>query len=57
MKIVVIECKGEEADGGRFAVLVPENALWALQLLCVRAGQKILKEEDEHERASQLVRS
>ena len=47
MKIVVIESKGEEASGGRFPVLIPEKDLWALELLCARAGQKILVIKEE----------
>jgi hypothetical protein len=47
MTIVVVESKEAEGDGGRLAVLVPEKDLWAFQVLCARAGQKILREEDE----------
>lgn len=53
MKIVVIE--SEESEGGRLGVIVPEKALWAFEVLCARAGQKILKEVDED--ACQPVRS
>lgn len=45
MKIVVVESK--EEDSGRVAVLVPEKALWAFQILCARAGQKILVIKEE----------
>jgi hypothetical protein len=45
MKIVVIESK--EGDGGRLVVLVPEEALWPFQVLCARAGQKILGIKEE----------
>lgn len=45
MKVVVVESK--EEDSGRVAVLVPENALWAFQVLCARAGQKILVVKEE----------
>ena len=45
MKIVVVESK--EEDSGRVAVLVPEKALWAFQVLCARAGQKILVIKEE----------
>jgi hypothetical protein len=45
MKIVVVESK--EEDGGSLAVLVPEKALWAFQVLCARAGQKVKAITDE----------
>ena len=45
MKIVVVECK--EADGGRLAVLLSAEDLWAFQILCARAGQEILRVAEE----------
>jgi hypothetical protein len=47
MKIVVIESK--EGHAGCLAVFVPENDLWALQVLCARAGQKVLVIKDQED--------
>ena len=55
MKIVVVESK--ESESGRLGVIVPEKALWAFQVLCARAGQKILKEVDEHASQPEPVRA
>jgi len=53
MKIVVVESR--EEDGGRLAVIVPAEDIWAFQVLCARAGQEILKIEEEKD--EELVRS
>lgn len=49
MKIVVIESK--ESEGGRVAIVVPEEDIWAVQVLCARAGQHILAVEEEEAHA------
>jgi len=45
MKIVIVESK--EGLGGCLATFVPESELWALEVLCARAGQKVLSISDE----------
>ena len=45
MKRVVIE--ESSAVGGRLVVLVLASDLWALQVLCARAGQKVLAIKDD----------
>lgn len=45
MKVVIVESK--EAPGQRLAVLVSESDLWPLQVLCARAGQKVLAVKEE----------
>jgi hypothetical protein len=45
MKIVVVDSK--EGRGGCLGVYVPEDDLWAFQVLCARAGQKVLATKDE----------
>ena len=47
MTIVVVESKEKEGSGSRLVVLVPKEDLWAVQVLCARAGQKILRIKDE----------
>ena len=47
MKIVVVDSKEKEGEGGRLAIVVPEKDLWAFQVLCARAGQKILVIKEE----------
>lgn len=45
MKIVVVDSK--EAEGCCIGVQVMQKDLWAFELLCARAGQKVLKVFDE----------
>lgn len=45
MKIVVVDSK--EAEGCAIGVQVSEKDLWAFEVLCARAGQKVLKVLDE----------
>jgi hypothetical protein len=45
MKIVIVDSK--EGLGGSLGVFVPESELWAFQVLCARAGQKVLSISDE----------
>lgn len=45
MKIVIVA--SSEGEGGRLAMCVPEEDLWAVRVLCARAGQEVLKVEDE----------
>jgi hypothetical protein len=47
MKIVVVESKENEGCGSRLGVLVPEEDLWSFQVLCARAGQRILVIKEE----------
>jgi hypothetical protein len=45
MKIVIVQSK--EGLGGCLAAFVTESELWAFQVLCARAGQKVLSISDE----------
>jgi len=45
MKIVVVDSR--EAEGGAIGVQIQEKDLWAFEVLCARAGQKVLKVFDE----------
>jgi hypothetical protein len=45
MKIVVVT--EPAAEIGQLAVMVPEDALWAFQVLVARAGQKVKAITDE----------
>jgi len=45
MKIVVVDSK--EAEGCCIGVQIPEKDLWAFEVLCARAGQKVLSISDE----------
>jgi hypothetical protein len=45
MKIVIVDSK--EGNGGCLAAFMPESELWAFQVLCARAGQKVLSVSDE----------
>lgn len=56
MKVVVVESREKEAAGSRLVMLVPDEDLWAVQVLCARAGQPILRVQEE-ERDAELVRS
>lgn len=55
MKIVVIESR-EAPAGDRLVVIVPGQDLWALQVLCARAGQQIIKVSEESDLAKDKVR-
>ena len=45
MKVVIVDSK--EAPTLCIAAIVPEQDLYAFQVLCVRAGQKVLSISDE----------
>ena len=47
MKVIVVESKEKNDDGGRLIMIVPEQDLWAVQVLCARAQQKILAIKEE----------
>jgi len=55
MKIVVIESR-EAPAGDRLVVIVPQQDLWALQVLCARAGQQIIKVSEEPDIGKEEVR-
>ena len=55
MKVVVIESR-ESPAGDRLVVIVPKQDLWALQVLCARAGQQIIKVSEEPDLARERVR-
>jgi hypothetical protein len=45
MKIVVVDSR--EAEGCAIGARIMEKDLWAFEVLCARAGQKVLKVFDE----------
>jgi len=47
MKVVVVKSKEKEGEGGQLVAYVPESELWAFQVLCARAEQKIVAIRDE----------
>ena len=55
MKIVVIESR-EAPAGDRLVVIVPGQDLWALQVLCARAGQQIIKVSEESDLVKERAR-